>query len=164
MSAVIALYPGSFDPITNGHLDVVTRAAKIFEKVVVGVYKIPNKDLLFSSEERTELGKLACAHLSNVEVVSFDGIMIDFAQKIGARVIVRGLRAGADFEYEFNMAMMNKNLAPNLEMIFFITNLNYQFVSSSLLKEVANLGGDVSNLVPPPVLEALRKKISQGKL
>jgi len=164
LSAIIALYPGSFDPITNGHLDIATRAARIFDKVVVGVYDRPNKKLLFTTEERVEMGRLACKGVSNIEVISFKGLMVEFARQIGARVIVRGLRMSADFENEFDMAMMNRNLAPDLELVCFMANLKFQFLSSSLLKEVANLGGNVDNLVPEPVLKALKNKISQGKL
>ena len=164
MSPIIALYPGSFDPITYGHLDITLRAAKLFDKVIVGVYEIPNKRLTFSTDERVQLARAACADMANVEVVSFGGLTVDFAHKRGAKVIVRGLRMGADFEYEFDMALMNKNLAPDLELICFMANLKYQFLSSSLLKEVAGLGGNVDNLVPKMVSEALKKKLSQGKL
>jgi len=164
LSSVIALYPGSFDPITNGHFDIVTRAAKLFDKVIVGVYQIPDKHLLFTTEERIELGRQACATLSNVEVVSFGGLTVDFARKLGAKVVVRGLRKTADFEWELDMAMMNKNLAPELELVCFMANLKYQFLSSSLLKEVADLQGNVDNLVPKAVAEALKKKIREGKL
>jgi pantetheine-phosphate adenylyltransferase len=164
VSPITALYPGSFDPITNGHLDITSRAAKLFDKVVVGVYEIPNKHLCFSAEERVELAKIACSQLPNVTVTSFGGLTVDFAHKIDAKVIVRGLRMGADFEYEFDMAMMNKNLAPDLELICFMANLKYQFLSSSLLKEVASLGGNINNLVPKHVVEALKGKLSQGKL
>jgi len=164
VSPTIALYPGSFDPITNGHLDITARAAKLFDKVIVGVYEIPNKNLTFSTAERVQLARASCADLPNVEVVSFGGLTVDFARKRGAKVIVRGLRMGADFEYEFDMAMMNKNLAPELELICFMASLKYQFLSSSLLKEVAGLGGNIDNLVPKLVGEALKKKLNQGKL
>lgn len=164
MSFTIALYPGSFDPITNGHLDIATRAARIFDKVIIGVYDRPNKKLLFTTEERVELGRLSCQGVPNIEVTSFSGLTVEFAKQMGARVIVRGLRMSADFENEFDMAMMNRNLAPDLELVCFMANLKYQFLSSSLLKEVANLGGNIENLVPEPVLKALKSKISQGKL
>ncbi len=164
MSNTIAVYPGSFDPITNGHLDIATRAAKIFDKVIFGIYEIPDKRLLFSTEERVELAKKATAHLPNVEVSSFGGLTVDFVKKRGAQVIVRGLRAGADFEREFDMGMMNKYLAADVELVCFMASFRYQFLSSSLLKEVASLGGDIERLVPEPVAKALKKKISQGKL
>ena len=164
MSDTTALYPGSFDPITNGHLDIVSRAAKLFDKVVFGIYEIPDKRLLFSTEERVALAQESCDHLANVEVVRFGGLTVNFARSCGARVIVRGLRMSADFEWEFDMAMMNRKLAPDLELICFMANLKYQFLSSSLLKEVATLGGNVSDLVPEPVAKALQRKKSEGKL
>jgi pantetheine-phosphate adenylyltransferase len=162
--SVIALYPGSFDPITNGHLDIVTRAAKLFDKVILGIYKKPDKRLLFTTEERVELARLACAGIPNVTVTEFGGLTVDFARKAGAKVVVRGLRKTADFEWELDMAMMNKYLAPDLELVCFMATLKYQFLSSSLLKEVANLGSNVDNLVPKAVADALKKKIIEGKL
>ena len=156
----IAVYPGSFDPITNGHIDVATRASKLFEKLIVAVYGTPNKHLLFSAEERVDLAKRALAGLSNVEVVSFRGLTVDFARQVGAKVMVRGLRMSADFEREFEMAMMNKKLNPELELVCFMTCQEYQFLSSSLLKEVAGLEGSIGDLVPEHVAEALRKKVS----
>ena len=155
----IAIYPGTFDPITNGHLDIATRAAKIFEKLIIGVYDIPNKRLLFTTEERVELVRQAIVDLPNVEVEAFIGLTVDFADKVGAKTIVRGLRATADFEREFEMAMLNKRLSPELELICLMARLEYQFLSSSLLKEAASLGGNVDDLVPQHVAEALRKKI-----
>ena len=164
MSVTIALYPGSFDPITNGHLDIVTRAAKLFDTVIFGIYEIPDKRLLFTTEERVDLARRSVVHLPNVEVASFGGLTVDFARLKGAKVIVRGLRMSADFEWEFDMAMMNKYLDSDLELICFMANLKYQFLSSSLLKEVANLGGHIENLVPKPVAEALKQKKKEGKL
>jgi pantetheine-phosphate adenylyltransferase len=164
LSTIIAVYPGSFDPVTNGHLDIITRAAKIFDKVIFGIYELPDKRLLFSAEERVELAKKATAHLANVEVTSFGGLTVDFVKKRGAQVIVRGLRAGADFDWEFDMAMMNKYLAADIELVCFMSSFRYQFLSSSLLKEVAGLGGNIDTLVPEAVSLALKKKISQGKL
>jgi pantetheine-phosphate adenylyltransferase len=164
LSTIIAVYPGSFDPITNGHLDIVTRASKIFDKVIFGIYEIPDKRLLFSTKERVELATKATAHLPNVEVASFGGLTVDFVKQRKAKVIVRGLRAGADFDREFDMAMMNKYLAPDVELVCFMASFRYQFLSSSLLKEVASLGGDIENLVPEAVAKALKKKIIQGKL
>lgn len=155
----IAIYPGTFDPITNGHLDIATRAAKLFEKLIIGVYDTPNKRLLFTTKERVELVRQAVAGLPNVEVEAFPELTVDFARKVGARVMVRGLRAGADFEREFEMAMLNKKLSPELELICLMSRLEYQFLSSSLLKETASLGGDVDDLIPQHVAEALKEKI-----
>jgi pantetheine-phosphate adenylyltransferase len=156
----VAVYPGSFDPITNGHLDIATRAAALFEKVIVGVYDTPQKNLLFSTEERVSLVRQSITHLPNVEARSFVGLTIDFARQMRARAIVRGLRALTDFEGEFEMAMMNKKLAPDCEVVCLMSNLKYQFLSASLLKEVANLGGDVEDLVPKHVAAALRTRIA----
>jgi len=158
----IAIYPGSFDPITNGHLDIATRAAKIFDRLVIGVYETPNKPILFTTEERVELIRQAIAHLPNVEVESFGGLTVDFARKVKAQAMVRGLRMSADFEREFDMAMMNKKLYPELEFFCLMSKVEYQFLSSSLLKEAASLGGDIDDLVPKHVASALRKKF-QGK-
>ena len=154
-----AIYPGSFDPITNGHLDIVTRAAKLFDKFIIGVYDIPNKHLLFTAEERVELVRQAVTNLSNVEVTSFTGLTVDFAKKVNAQVMVRGLRMTADFEREFELAMMNKKLSPELELICLMSTLEYQFLSSSLLKEAANLGGNIDSFVPKHVAEALKRKV-----
>ncbi|MFC2008361.1 pantetheine-phosphate adenylyltransferase [Chloroflexota bacterium] len=156
----IAIYPGSFDPITYGHLDVATRAAKLFDRVVVGVYDKPDKRLVFTTEERVELARQSTTNLPNVEVQPYGGLTVDFAKQVGAQVIVRGLRMGADFEREFDMAMMNKKLSPQMEVICFMADLKYQFLSSSLLKEVASLGGNIDELVPKVVVEALREKLS----
>jgi len=154
----IAIYPGSFDPITNGHLDIATRAAKIFDKVIIGVYKNPNKPILFNTEERVELIRQAIAGLPNVEVKSFSGLTVDLAKKVKAKAIVRGLRMSADFEREFDMAMMNKRMYPELETVCLMARVEYQFLSSSLLKEAASLGGAIDDLVPKHVASALRKK------
>lgn len=155
----IAIYPGSFDPITNGHLDIATRAAKLFEKVIVGVYDAPNKNLQFTAEERLDLARQATINLPKVEVEVFSGLTVDFAKKVGAQVIVRGLRMSSDFEREFDMAMMNKNLFPELEVVYLMATLEYQFLSSRLLKEVASMNGNIDDLVPKHVAEALRKKV-----
>lgn len=154
----IAIYPGTFDPITNGHLDIATRAAKVFERLIIGVYDTPNKHLLFTTDERVELTRRAVAELPNVEVVAFTGLTANFAAEVGVKVMVRGLRASADFEREFELAMMNRKLAPELELVCLMARLEYQFLSSSLLKEVASLGGNIENLVPRHVVEALKKK------
>ena len=155
---VIAIYPGSFDPITNGHLDIAARAAKLFRKVIIGVYASPNKNILFHTEERVELIRKAIVEFPNIEVESFNGLTVEFAKKMGAKVMVRGLRMSADFEREFDMAMMNKKLSPELELVCFMSRLEYQFLSSSLLKEAASLGGKINELVPEHVAEAIRIK------
>ena len=155
----IAVYPGSFDPITNGHLDIATRAAKLFDKVIIGVYDTPTKNILFTTEERVDLVKQAIVDLPNVEVEYFSGLIVDFVKEAGAQAIVRGLRVGADFEREFEMALMNKKLSPDCELVCLMTNLQYQFLSSSLLKEVASLGGQIDSFVPEAVAVALKKKV-----
>ena len=154
----VAIYPGSFDPITNGHIDVATRAAKIFDRLVIGIYDNPGKQLMFTLEERVELAHKAVANLPNVEVMPFTGLAVAFADRVKAQVMVRGLRVSADFEHEFDMAMMNKKLNPELELVCLMASPEYQFLSSSLLKEVARLGGNINDLVPKHVAEALRKK------
>jgi len=159
----IAIYPGSFDPITNGHLDIATRAANLFEKLVIGVYNTPDKYLLFTTKERVELARQAIVNIPNVEVEAFSGLAVDFVKKVGARVIVRGLRMSGDFVKEFDMAMMNKNLFPELEVVCLMSTLKYQFLSSSLLKEAARLGGNIEDLVPQHVAVALRRK-AQSKM
>jgi len=155
----VAVYPGAFDPITNGHLDIATRAAKLFQKVIIGVYDTPAKNILFSTEERLEMVRQAIAGLRNVEVKPFSGLTIDFARATGAQTIVRGLRIGADFEREFEMALMNKKLAPDCELVCLMASQRYQFLSSSLLKEVVSLGGHIDDLVPPAVAVALKAKL-----
>ena len=154
-----AIYPGTFDPITNGHLDIATRAAKLFEKLIIGVYDVPGKDVLFTTEERVELVRQAIANLPNVEVESYSGLTTDFAKKVKAQTMVRGLRISADFQREFDMAMMNKRLFPELELVCLMSTLGYQFLSSGLLKEAASLGGNIDEFVPNHVAEALKKKV-----
>lgn len=154
-----AIYPGTFDPITNGHLDIATRAAKLFEKLIIGVYDIPGKNVLFTTEERVELVRQAIANLPNVEVESYSGLTVDFAKKVKAQTMVRGLRISADFQREFDMAMMNKKLFPELELVCLMSTLGYQFLSSGLLKEAASLGGNIDEFVPNHVAEALKKKV-----
>ena len=154
----VAIYPGSFDPITNGHLDIATRAAKIFEKLIIGVFETPNKPILFSAQERVAVISKAVADLPNVEVESFGGLTVNFAKKVKAQAMVRGLRMSADFEREFDMAMMTKKLYPELEFVCLMSRMEYQFLSSSLLKEAASLGGDIHDLVPKHVAEALKQK------
>ncbi len=159
----IAIYPGTFDPITNGHLDIVTRAAGLFDKITIGVYEKSNKHLVFSTEERLDLVRQAVANLHNVEVKSFSVLTVDFAKQEKAQVMIRGLRMNADFEKEFEMAMMNRKLSPELDMLCLMASQEYQFLSSSLLKEVARLNGNVSDLVPEHVAEALKRKV-HGKM
>jgi pantetheine-phosphate adenylyltransferase len=154
----IALYPGSFDPVTNGHIDIATRATTLFEQLIIGVYDAPPKSLLFTTEERAELWRQAVAHLPNTRVEPYTGLTVEFAHKVKARVIVRGLRMSSDFEQEFEMALMNKKLAPDLEVVCLMTNLEYEFLSASLLKEVARLGGCIQDLVPEHVAVALKRK------
>jgi len=153
-----ALYPGSFDPVTMGHVDITARAAAIFNNLVVAVYATPSKNLLFDADERVELYKEAVQHLPNVEVIKFEGLVVRLAQDMEIEVIVRGLRSGSDFEYEFDMAFMNRRLAPGIDMSFFMTSQEYMFLSSSLLKEVARLGGDITGMVPPHVAKAVSTK------
>jgi|TARA_Y100000031_G_scaffold153678_1_gene199472 pantetheine-phosphate adenylyltransferase len=159
----LAVYPGTFDPITNGHLDIVTRAARLFDRIIIGVFARANKHLFFTTEERMGLARQAVVHLSNVEVKSFHGLTVDFARQEKAQVMIRGLRMNADFEKEFEMAMMNRKLSPDLDMFCLMASQEYQFLSSSLLKEVARLEGNISDLVPEHVAEALRKKV-QSKM
>ncbi|MEN9205138.1 MAG: pantetheine-phosphate adenylyltransferase [Thermostichales cyanobacterium DRC_bins_46] len=147
----IALYPGSFDPITYGHLDVIARAAQLFERVIVAVLKNPQKNPLFSPEQRIRQIQLATVQLENVEVGSFVGLTVDYARHRQAQVLIRGLRVLSDFEGELQMAHTNKRLGPELETLFLATSSEYSFLSSSLVKEVARFGGDVSQMVPPHV-------------
>ena len=156
---ITALYAGSFDPITNGHIDIATRASKLFDKTIIGIFATPDKRLTFSTEERVDMARRAVAHLKKVEVKSYDGITVEFAKSVGAQVMVRGLRMVGDFEWEFEMGMMNKLLAPDLELVCFMASQQYQFLSASLMKEVASLGGNISSLVPKHVAEALKKKV-----
>ncbi len=154
-----ALYPGSFDPVTNGHIDIAIRAAALFDELVIGVYDAPRKSMLFSTEERVEMMTKAVAHVPNVQVEPYSELTVNFAQRIKSKVIVRGLRMGSDFEREFEMALMNKKLAPPIEVLCMMASMQYQFLSSSLLKEVAQLGGCIDDLVPAHVATALRGKL-----
>jgi pantetheine-phosphate adenylyltransferase len=153
----IAIYPGSFDPITNGHLDVIKRAAVLFDKVVVAVIRNPAKKPRFTLAERVEMIKKALAGQKKVVVDSFDGLLVNYARKKKAKVIVRGLRAVSDFDYEFQMALTNRKMVPEIETLFFMTDYKYSYLSSSFVKEIARLGGKVSELVPAPVAKKLHK-------
>lgn len=155
-----AIYPGSFDPITNGHINLIKRAVLLFDKVVVAVAHNIKKTYLFNQEERVALIKQVVGNIKGVDVDSFEGLLVDYAEKIGASVIIRGLRAVSDFEYEFQMAHMNHKLCPNIETIFMVTGPEEFFISSHMVKEVAGLGGSVEGLVPKIVAEALKKKLS----
>ena len=156
-----ALCPGTFDPVTNGHLDIIERAARRFDALVVGVLDNPAKQPLFAAEERVSMLKEATHHLSNVEVDAFTGLLVDYAKRRGADVVVKGLRAVTDFEYEIQMAQMNHSLS-GLETLFMTAAPQWSFLSSSLIKEVARFGGDVSGLVPPVVSERLREQLGGG--
>ena len=155
-----AIYAGSFDPVTNGHLDVLTRAAQVFDEVVVAVAYNPEKRGLFTPEERMDLLRESIAGVKNVRVASFHGLLVEFAKREGACAIIRGLRAVSDFEFEFQMALMNRRLEPALETMFLMPREEYSYVSSRLVKEVASFGGDVSVFVPPAVARALRARLS----
>lgn len=146
-----AIYPGSFDPITNGHLDVLERASKIFKKIIIAVLVNPNKNSFLSTETKVALIKESVSHLNNVEVDSFMGLTVEYAKAKNADVLIRGLRAVSDFEYEMQMAQINQNLGPELDTIFLITKVENNFVSSSIVKEISLLGGDISQFVPEPV-------------
>ncbi|MDO5725945.1 MAG: pantetheine-phosphate adenylyltransferase [Tissierellia bacterium] len=152
------IYPGSFDPITNGHLDIISRACKQFEHVVVAVLKNNNKKALFSIEERIELIKESCKDLENLEVDSFSGLLIDYAKMKESKAIIRGLRAISDYENEMQMSLANRYLSDEIETFLMVSGTDYTYLSSSLVKEIASFGGDVSNFVPTPVLKALKTK------
>ncbi len=153
-----AIYPGSFDPITYGHLDVIERAAKVFDRLIIGVLNNFSKKGLFSVEERLEMIKEVTFQYPNVEVMAFDGLLIDFTDKVGAQVIVRGIRAVSDFEYELMMAQTNKRLKDNVETVFFATSAEYSYVSSSTVRELAYFGGEIGQFVPPTVRQRILEK------
>ena len=156
-----AVYAGTFDPMTFGHLDVATRAAHVFEHLTLAVAEDPRKTLLFSVEERLELARTSVAALDNVEVVPFGGLLVNWARNRGIHTLIRGLRAFSDFEYEFQMALTNRKLAPDIETMFLMPNEDFSYVSSSMVREIAALGGDVDKFVPPAVAAALKRKLAQ---
>ena len=158
----LALYPGTFDPVHFGHVDIARRGAGLFSELVVGVYDRPSKKILFSTEKRVAMCREALADLSNVQVRSYRGLTVDFARDIGAQVVVRGLRAISDFEFEFHMALMNKKLAPDIEFVCLMTSLDYAYLSATTLKEVAFLGGDICSLTSEHVQEALRREFAKA--
>ena len=161
-SMKLCIYPGTFDPVTYGHLDVLERAAKLFDHVTVAVAVSSTKNALFNPEQRVELVRTNVSHLPNVDVLSFEGLLVEFARAHQAQAIIRGLRALSDFEFEFNMALMNRHLEPNVETLFVMPKEAYSYTSSSLVKQIAKLGGDVGKFVPPNVAEAMRKRYRES--
>ncbi len=158
---VRALYPGSFDPIHNGHIDVAVRAAGIFDELIVGVYDMPKKKLLFDADERYEQVQQAFENRGNIRVAKFSGITVDYAREVGATVLIRGLRVFSDFELEFRTALANKMLAPEIETMSIITDIKHISISSSTIREIAELRGDVSSMVPPFIAEALAQRFAE---
>ena len=154
----IAIYPGSFDPITNGHLDVIKRAANLYDKVIVGVLSNSSKSPLFTAEERVEMISQATEHIPNVSVDRFSGLLVDFVRENNASVIIKGLRTVADFEYEFQMALLNKALNPEYETVFLMTDMKYSYISSSIVKEVAKYHGDLTGFVPAQIINKIENK------
>lgn len=154
----LAIYPGTFDPVTNGHLDIIQRGAEIFERIIVAVASSRNKKPLFSLEERVEMLRKTAAGYKGVTVESFDGLLVDYARSKGARVIIRGLRAVSDFEYEFQLALMNRKLNPEMDTFFVMPSEKYVYLNSGLIKEISRMGGDISSLVPGEVLNNLKAK------
>jgi len=162
MKTVTAIYPGSFDPATNGHLDLIERGSRLFERLVVAVLRNNEKQPLFTVAERVEMLRQCTSHLGNVEICDFSGLLVDFAEQVGAGVVLRGIRAISDYEYEFQMAWMNRRLAPRLETVFMMPGEAYSYLSSRLVKEVARLGRPVTGLVPPLVEARLQEKLQQS--
>ena len=162
MRETSAIYPGSFDPITNGHVDIIERGLKVFERVVVAVLENPKKRPLFTTKERVRMIQEIFASRKEVEVRAFDGLLVDFARAQRTGVVMRGLRAISDFEYEFQMALMNRSLAPDIETFFMMPSVNYSFLSSNVVREVAGLGGSVEGLVPGLVARRLRSKLGRS--
>jgi len=160
----IAVYPGTFDPVTNGHLDILVRATKLFDMVILAVAEVNYKDTLFDIDKRTELLAVVTKDMANVKIERFSGLLIEFVQKKGAHAIVRGLRAVSDFEYEFQLSMMNKKLCDSVETVFFMTSSEYAFLSSSIIKQVAGLGGCICGLVPEIVERSLAQKFDRSKM
>jgi pantetheine-phosphate adenylyltransferase len=157
----IAVYPASLDPIHNGHIDIAIRAAKIFDEVIVAIYDKPKKNLLFTVEQRIELAKQAFSAMTNVRVAPYSGLTVNYAQEVGAMALIRGLRVFSDFEFEFRMGLANKKLAPDIETISIMTDEKHLYISSSTIREIAELGGDVSSMVPQFVAEALEKRFAE---
>ena len=160
---MVAIYPGSFDPVTNGHLDLIARGSRVVDRLIVAVLRNESKQALFSVEERLEIVREVARPFANVEVESFDGLLVDYAASRGANLILRGIRAISDYEYELQMALMNRRLRPELETAFLMAGEGYSYLSSHLVKEVASLGGDISGLVPPAVEARLRARLERKK-
>jgi pantetheine-phosphate adenylyltransferase len=160
-SSRIAIYPGSFDPITNGHLDLIQRGSRLFDRLIVSILRNENKEPLFSVEERIEMLREVTEAYPNVEVDSFDGLLVDYAANHAATAILRGIRAISDYEFELQMALMNRRLRPEIETLFMMSNEAYSFISSRMVKEVFSLGGNISGLVPPPVEARMRGRFSR---
>lgn len=156
----IAIYPGSFDPVTLGHLDIIERTARIMDKVIIGVLKNNSKTPLFSTEERVRMLESVTSQIANVEVQYFEGLLVDFVRKNGATVIVKGLRAITDFEYELQMSQTNRIMAPEVDTLFLTTNLKYSYISSSIVKEIARYHGDISAFLPPEVVRDVQEKLN----
>ncbi|MHC1683238.1 MAG: pantetheine-phosphate adenylyltransferase [Clostridiaceae bacterium] len=159
----VAVYPGSFDPITNGHLDIIKRSAKTFDEVIVAVMVNPNKSGLFTIDERVEMIHRVTSKLTNVKVTSFNGLLVDFMEEFNSNIIIKGLRAVSDFEYEFQMALMNNKLNPNVETVFMMTNAKYSYLSSSAVKQVAQFNGCIRGLVPEKIIGDIQNKIKSLK-
>ncbi|MBE7025583.1 MAG: pantetheine-phosphate adenylyltransferase [Ruminococcaceae bacterium] len=157
----IAVYPGSFDPITNGHIDIIERAAEVFDKVYVSILKNSSKNPLFTTVERQELIERVTRHIPNIEIVSFEGLLVDLMREKKATVIIKGLRAISDFEYEFQMALTNRQLAPEVETLFMMTRAQNQYLSSSIVKEIAKFNASLDGMVPPEIQEDIYRKIGQ---
>ena len=162
MRETSAIYPGSFDPITNGHVDIIDRSLKVFDRIIVAVLENPKKRPLFTTKERVRMIQDIFAAKKDVEVRAFDGLLVDFARASGTSVVIRGLRAISDFEYEFQMALMNRSLAPDIETFFMMPSVHYSFLSSNLVREVAALGGSVEGLVAGPVARKLRQALKRS--
>jgi len=156
----IAIYPGSFDPVTNGHIDIIKRGLKIFDRIIVTILINPSKSMLFSLEERMHLLSESLCDIGNVEIASYHGLLVDYARKRGAQAILRGMRAVSDFEYEFQMALMNRKLDREIQTVFLMTGLRWIFTSSSIIKEAAKFGGDIESMVPPVVKDKLEEKFN----
>jgi len=155
----IGIFPGSFDPVTNGHIDIIKRGVKLFDKVIIAILLNPAKTFMFNLDERVDLLKNSLQDISNIEIDSFDGLLVDYAAKRNAKAILRGMRAVSDFEYEFQMTLMNRKLNKNIETVFLMTDMQWIFTSSSMIKEAASFGGDINGMVPSVVEKKIKEKL-----